>query len=116
MNESHDASPASERRDGMTIEIRARGTTTKSKVRMLIYANGIEIGCCKKKAPEMDMIYRITLYSNVVDQEDSYSLRCAIFSYLRRNEYSFSMDDKIRYCEKYWTQRIPHVSQPKKEG
>lgn len=100
----------------MTIEIAARGTTTKSNIRILIYADGREIGCCKKLFPVEGMIHRITLYSNVVDQDQSFEVREAIYHYFRRNGYRIHGDKTIRFCEKTWTKKIPHVSQRKKEG
>ena len=85
VNESHDASPASERRDGMTytIALMPRGTTKLSEIRYKIFAS----------------VRNITIYSNVVKEENLSGLRESIFYYFSSKGYYFPKE--VYYCHKH---------------
>lgn len=106
VNESHDASPASEGRDGMThkISLRPRGTTKLSEVRYIIFADGSEVGTCKVKKIKISSewstsVRNITIYSNVVKEEKLSGLRESIFDYFTRKGYYFPKE--VYYCHKH---------------
>lgn len=106
VNESHDASPASERRDGMTytIALRPRGTTKLSEIRYKIFADGSEVGTCqviksKSSSGWNTSVRNITIYSNVVKEENLSGLRESIFYYFSSKGYYFPKE--VYYCHKH---------------
>ena len=135
VNESHDASPASERRDGMTLEIKARGTgKSLSPIRYLIFLDGEEVACFKgyKSRRGRLVVRHVTLYSNVMSGETTgenlseeeverrtQKAREAIRGFIDGNEEEyvfFSEDVRNRFysTRKTWTTRVP--SKPGTKG
>ena len=106
MNESHDTSPVSERRDGMThnITLRPRGTTKLSETRYKIFADGSEVGTCQVIKSKISSgwstsVRNIPIYSNVVKEKNLSGLRESIFDYFTRNGYYFPKE--VYYCHKH---------------
>ena len=134
MNESHDASPASERRDGMTVQIKARGTgKSLSPFRYLVFLDNKEAACFKGYESRGRLVVRqVTLYSNVMSGETTgenlseeeverrtQEAREAIRGFIDGNkkEYVFFSDDarnRFYSTRKTWTTRVP--SKPGTKG
>lgn len=86
------------------ITLRPRGTTKLSETRYIIFADGSEVGTCKVRksrnsSGRITSVRNITIYSNVVKEEDLSGLRESIFYYFSSKGYYFPKE--VHYCHKH---------------